>query len=57
MAMVTVDGLECETSYTIKAGGTLNGNLVGPTSSYDIITTNTCPESRRGEADDDDIGN
>ena len=55
--MVTVDGLECETSYTIKAGGTLNGNLVGPASSYDIITTNTCPESRRGEADDDDIGN
>ena len=43
MATVTVDGLECGVTYTIIAGGTLNGDLVGPRSSYRTITTNPCP--------------
>ena len=30
MATVTVNGLECGTSYTIIAGGMRNGDLVGP---------------------------
>ena len=33
MATVTVTGLKCGVNYTIIAGGTLNGELVGPRSS------------------------
>ena len=32
MATVIINGLECGTSYAIIAGGTLNGELVGPRS-------------------------
>ena len=42
MATVTIDGLECEVTYTITAGGTLNGALVGPRSSHGIITSGPC---------------
>ena len=43
MATVTVDGLECEVTYDITAGGTLNGTLVGPRSSHGTITSGPCP--------------
>ena len=43
MATVTVDGLECEVTYDITAGGTLNGALVGPRSSHGTITSGPCP--------------
>ena len=43
MATVIVDGLECEVTYTITAGGTLDGDLVGPRSSHGNITTGPCP--------------
>ena len=42
-AIVTVHGLECGSNYTITAGGTINGDLVGPRSSHGNITTNPCP--------------
>ena len=32
MATVTINGLDCGTNYTILAGGTHNGDLVGPKS-------------------------
>ena len=43
MAVVRVNGLECGTNYTVIAGGTLNGDLVGSRSSHGTITTNPCP--------------
>ena len=43
MGVVTVNGLECGTNYTIIAGGTLNGVLVGPRSIHGNISTNPCP--------------
>ena len=43
MATVTIDGLECEVTYTITAGGALNGTLVGPRSSHGNITSGPCP--------------
>ena len=42
-ATVTVNRLDCGTNYTIIAGGTLNGVLVGPRSSHGNTTTNPCP--------------
>ena len=42
MATVTIDGLACGVTYSIIAGGTLNGVLVGPKSSHGIIT-GPCP--------------
>ena len=54
--MMTVNGLECEAIYIIIAGGTLNGGLVGPKSSYNNITTSACPEAQSGEADENDAG-
>ena len=42
MATVKIDGLACGITYTIIAGGTLNGDLVGPRSSYGT-TTGPCP--------------
>ena len=53
MATVIVNGLECGVTYTIIAGGTLNGNLVGPRSSYGIVNK-TCLAQGRNE---DDKGN
>ena len=43
MATVQVNGLDCGTNYTITAGGTLNGDLVGLRSSHGSTTTNPCP--------------
>ena len=43
MATVTVNGLECEVIYTTTAGGTLDGQLVGPRSSHGTITAGPCP--------------
>ena len=45
MATVTVDGLECGVIYTIIAGGTRNGDLVGPRSSHGIIKQSCPPDS------------
>ena len=42
IATVTIDGLECEVTYDIIAGGTLNGALVGPRSSHGTITSGPC---------------
>ena len=36
-ATVILNGLDCDVSYNITAGGTLNGDLVGPRSSYENI--------------------
>ena len=43
MATVTVNGLECEVIYTVTAGGTLDGQLVGPKLSHGTITAGSCP--------------
>ena len=43
MATVTIDGLPCEVTYDIMAGGTLNGTLVGPRSSHGTIISGPCP--------------
>ena len=43
MATVTVTGLECGVTYTITAGGILNGDLVGPRSSHGTVTAGPCP--------------
>ena len=43
MATVTIDRLQCEVTYDIIAGGTLNGALVGPRSSHGTITSGPCP--------------
>ena len=42
-ARMTVDGLQCEVTYTITAGGILNGALIGPRSSYGSIIAGPCP--------------
>ena len=42
-ATVIIDGLQCEVTYAIIAGGTLNGTLVGPRSSHGNITSGSCP--------------
>ena len=44
VATVTVNGLMCEVEYTITAGGTLNGQLVGPRIFLGNVTTGSCPE-------------
>ena len=43
MVTLTVEGLECELTYTIIAGGTLNGDLVGPLSPHGTVTAGACP--------------
>ena len=53
MATVIVSTLECGATYTIIAGGTLNGNLVGPRSSYETISKPCLPQGRNK----DDEGN
>jgi len=47
-ATVAINGLECEVTYTIIAGGTLNGDLVGPRSSYETFTAGQCPINMTG---------
>ena len=48
MATVPVNGLECGVTYTIIAGGILNGDLVGPKSSHGNVTTVMSPEDAGG---------
>ena len=43
MSTVTLNGLACGVEYTIIAGGTLNGHLVGPRLFYGTITAGPCP--------------
>ena len=43
MATVIIDGLACGVTYNIIAGGTLNGDLIGPRSSHGTTTTGPCP--------------
>ena len=43
MATVIINGLLCGVTYTITAGGTLDGQLVGPRSSHGTITAGPCP--------------
>ena len=49
MATVIVNGLECGVTYTIIAGGTLNGNFVGPSRSHGNFPTCACPINMMGE--------
>ena len=49
MAIVIVNGLQCGVTYTIIAGGTLNGDLVGPRSSHGNITTGPCPVTSKNQ--------
>ena len=42
MATVTINGLACGVTYTITAGGTLDGQLVGPRSFHGTITAGPC---------------
>ena len=42
---MTVYGLECGVDYTVVAGGTFNGSLIGPRRLVAIInTTDSCDE-------------
>ena len=43
MAAVAVKELECGVTYTIVAGGTLNGDLVGPRLSHGDVVIHACP--------------
>ena len=43
MATVTIDGLACGVNYTITAGGTFNGQLVGSRSSNESNDANHRP--------------
>jgi len=41
---VTVNGLQCEVAYTVTAGGTFNGHLIGPRSSHhETVIPGPCP--------------
>ena len=44
IATVTIDSLACEVEYAIIAGGTLDGDLVGPRLSHGTITVGHCPQ-------------
>ena len=47
MATVTVNGLQCEKTYVIIAGGVdSDGNLVGPQFYQETITVGSCPIPR-----------
>ena len=55
MAIVTINGLDCGVTYTIVAGGTYNGSLVGPMSNHGN-TTGICVSSipnRNGDRGND----
>ena len=41
-ATIIISGLNCLEAYTVTAGGTLDGTLVGPRSSHEPITTGVC---------------
>ena len=53
-ATVTVTGLKCGVNYTIIAGGTLNGELVGPRSSHGTIVMPACPVDVEGLSSSDE---
>ena len=42
MATVTVRNLQCQQTYTITAGGILNGMLVGPQFRQETVTAGSC---------------
>ena len=42
MSTVTLNGLACGVIYTITAGGTLGGDLVGPRLFYGNFTDDSC---------------
>ena len=57
-ARVTVNKLDCNATYTIIAGGTLKGRLLGPRTlgprlSHDTINTSLCKEVIARKKDDD----
>ena len=57
-ARVTVNKLDCNTTYTIIAGGILKGRLLGPRSlgprlSHETINTSLCEELVATKKDDD----
>ena len=41
-ATIIISGLNCQQTYTVTAGGTVNGTLLGPRSSHGTITTGDC---------------
>ena len=49
LAIVMVGVLECGVTYTIIAGGSLNGSLVGPSRPYGKFPTCACPINMMGE--------
>ena len=48
---MTVSGLECGVTYLILAGGTLNGELIGPRSLFRRITESCFSTAPRGSED------
>ena len=52
-ARVTVNKLVCNATYTIIAGGTLNGRLIGPRLWHETINTSLCEEVVATKKDDD----
>jgi len=43
VAIIAINDLMCEVEYTIIAGGTLDGRLVGPRSSHGTVAAGPCP--------------
>ena len=41
-ATIIIPGLNCQETYTVNAGGTVNGTLLGPRSFHENITTGDC---------------
>ena len=53
-ATVTVIGLKCGVNYTVIAGGTLNGDLVGPRSPHGVLNMPPCPPVGQGISGSDE---
>ena len=51
-ARVTINKLECNATYTIIAGGTLNGRLLGPRLWHEDLNTSICGEVVAKKKDD-----
>ena len=49
LATVIINGLQCGVTYTIIAGGTLNGDLVGPSRYHGNFPTCACPNNMMSE--------
>ena len=49
LATVIVNGLECGITYTIIAGGALNGNIIGPSRSHGNFPICACSINMIGE--------